>query len=164
ELTLPVLVSAAHEAWRYGHRTEPAAALAAAFWPGPLTLILRRTEATKPWQLGEEAGSIGIRVPGHPISQSLLRRTGGLAATSAEGLLRHRLAERGIQDISVESAGVSAWEESTATRDAVQALRELHIDISPHRARRLNRATIGSADLILGLSAEHHDAIVRLSS
>src|SRR2546427_6274631 len=99
------------------------------------------------------------------MSTVLLVCTGNICRSPiAEGLLRHRLAERGIQDISVESAGVSAWEESTASRHAVQALRELRIDISSHRARRLNRATIGTADLILGLSAEHHDAIVRLSS
>jgi tRNA threonylcarbamoyl adenosine modification protein (Sua5/YciO/YrdC/YwlC family) len=82
-LTLPVLVLAPHMAWRYGRRTDTAGALAARFWPGPLTLILRRTKESESWELGEETGSIGIRVPGHPISGSLLQRSGALAATSA---------------------------------------------------------------------------------
>jgi protein-tyrosine phosphatase len=81
----------------------------------------------------------------------------------AEGLLRHLLSERGIEDISVESAGVSGWEESAAMPEAVGAMHELGIDISQHRARRLSRALIEPAGLVLALSAEHHRAIVRLS-
>ena len=82
-LTLPVLVTSSEVAWSFGERTEPAAAAAARFWPGPLTLVLRRTERSRPWDLGDERDTIGIRVPDHPIAQALLQPFGALATTSA---------------------------------------------------------------------------------
>ena len=58
-------------------------ALAAAFWPGPLTLVLPRQESV----LDEVTGglqTVGIRVPSHPTAQALLQAFGGgLAAPSA---------------------------------------------------------------------------------
>jgi protein-tyrosine phosphatase len=80
-----------------------------------------------------------------------------------EGLLRHLLAEHGIEGVDVESAGVSGWDELEPSPDAVEALRELGVDISGHRARRLGAAHIESADLVLALAAEHRDAISRLA-
>ena len=82
-LTLPVLVPAANVAWRYGERTTAASALASRFWPGPITLVLRRTTTSAGWNLGEATGSIGLRVPDHAVCLALLRRTGAMAATSA---------------------------------------------------------------------------------
>jgi glycine hydroxymethyltransferase len=81
----------------------------------------------------------------------------------ALGLLRHVLDERGIGDITVESAGTSAWGDGEATPEAVEALRELGIDISEHQARRLGRSMIESADLVLGLAAEHREAVLRIA-
>ncbi len=59
--------------------------LAAAFWPGPLTLVLKRREDAAVSDL-VSAGldTIAIRVPGHPIAQALLAAAGRpLAAPSA---------------------------------------------------------------------------------
>ena len=57
--------------------------LAAAFWPGPLTLILRRRDQV----LNEVTGgqdTVGLRVPDHPVAATLLRAFGGgIAAPSA---------------------------------------------------------------------------------
>lgn len=57
--------------------------LAERFWPGPLTLILRRG----PRSLDVVTGgldTVGLRVPGHPVALELLRRFGGgIAAPSA---------------------------------------------------------------------------------
>jgi L-threonylcarbamoyladenylate synthase len=62
---------------------ESARKLAAAFWPGPLTLILKRSEKAKDFVTGGQA-SVGIRVPSHPAAQQLLRAFGGaIAAPSA---------------------------------------------------------------------------------
>jgi tRNA threonylcarbamoyl adenosine modification protein (Sua5/YciO/YrdC/YwlC family) len=82
-LSLPVLASSAAQAWRLGARSAAAAALAGRFWPGPLTLVLPRTRRSGGWQLGEQAASIGIRVPRHGVAQALLARSGPLAVTSA---------------------------------------------------------------------------------
>jgi L-threonylcarbamoyladenylate synthase len=46
--------------------------LAEAFWPGPLTLILRRAAAVPTAVTGGQ-DSIGVRVPAHPVALALLR-------------------------------------------------------------------------------------------
>ena len=55
------------------------------------------------------------------------------------------------------------WEEAAAVPEAVEALRELRIDLSQHQARRLNRSQLEEADLVLAMAAEHRDAAIRLS-
>jgi L-threonylcarbamoyladenylate synthase len=57
--------------------------LAERFWPGPLTLILKRSDKAKDFVTGGQP-SVGLRVPSHPVAQELLRAFGGgLAAPSA---------------------------------------------------------------------------------
>lgn len=63
-----------------------AGALIDAFWPGPLTLILKRASAI-PSAVSGGQDTIGLRCPSHPVAQSLLRAfkagKGGIAAPSA---------------------------------------------------------------------------------
>ena len=64
-----------------------ARALAAAFWPGPLTLILPRAAHVDDAVTGGQ-DSVGLRVPSHPVAQALLaafaaRGGAGIAAPSA---------------------------------------------------------------------------------
>jgi len=62
---------------------EAARKLAARFWPGPLTLILKRALHARDFVTGGQ-DSIGLRVPSHPVAQALLREFGGaIAAPSA---------------------------------------------------------------------------------
>jgi L-threonylcarbamoyladenylate synthase len=67
---------------------EAAQRLAAAFWPGPLTLILKRQPSVPDAVTGGQ-DTVGLRVPNHPVTLALLRRfaeaggSGGLAAPSA---------------------------------------------------------------------------------
>lgn len=62
---------------------DAARALAHAFWPGPLTLILRKRATVDATVTGGQ-DSIGLRCPAHPLALELLRRFGGgLAAPSA---------------------------------------------------------------------------------
>ncbi|HEY3723346.1 MAG TPA: L-threonylcarbamoyladenylate synthase [Acidimicrobiia bacterium] len=57
--------------------------LAAAFWPGPLTLVLRRA-AIVPDEVTGGLDTVGLRVPAHPVARALLAELGGgLAAPSA---------------------------------------------------------------------------------
>jgi len=61
----------------------PARALAARFWPGPLTLVLRRRSRV-PDEVTGGQDTVALRVPAHPVAQALLRRFGGgVAAPSA---------------------------------------------------------------------------------
>lgn len=62
---------------------EAARRLAAKFWPGPLTLVLKRSPKAKDFVTGGQ-DSVGLRVPSHPVAQALLREFGGaVAAPSA---------------------------------------------------------------------------------
>jgi L-threonylcarbamoyladenylate synthase len=62
---------------------EVARLLARRFWPGPLTLVLRKTEAV-PDLATSGLPNVALRVPAHPVAQTLLRAFGGpLAAPSA---------------------------------------------------------------------------------
>jgi L-threonylcarbamoyladenylate synthase len=62
---------------------DEARMLAKTFWPGPLTLILKRSDQAKDFVTGGQP-SVGIRVPSHPIAQELLKAFGGgVAAPSA---------------------------------------------------------------------------------
>ena len=60
-----------------------AIALARAFWPGPLTLILPRDPMVPDAVTGGQ-DTVGLRVPGHPVALALLRAfDSGIAAPSA---------------------------------------------------------------------------------
>jgi L-threonylcarbamoyladenylate synthase len=66
-------------------REVPAAAraLAERFWPGPLTLVLKRSERAKDFITGGQ-DTVGLRVPSHPVARALLKAfKGGIAAPSA---------------------------------------------------------------------------------
>ena len=63
--------------------TALAERLAAEFWPGPLTLVLPAARDLPPW-IGDQArGTVGVRVPQHPVALDLLDKAGTLAVTSA---------------------------------------------------------------------------------
>jgi L-threonylcarbamoyladenylate synthase len=70
---------------RYAVVPDAAARLAAAFWPGPLTLVLPlRPDAGLSPLVTAGLDSVAVRVPGHPVAQALLRAFGGpVAAPSA---------------------------------------------------------------------------------
>ena len=55
---------------------ESARKLAAAFWPGPLTLILKRHPSVSDAITGGQ-DTVGLRVPNHPLALQLLRQFGG---------------------------------------------------------------------------------------
>lgn len=60
-----------------------AEALAAKFWPGPLTLVLKKADIV-PDIVTAGLDSVGIRVPSHPVALDLIRRAGvPIAAPSA---------------------------------------------------------------------------------
>ncbi|MEM6452649.1 MAG: L-threonylcarbamoyladenylate synthase [Cyanobacteria bacterium P01_D01_bin.105] len=52
-------------------------------WPGQLTLVLPSSELAPPLLNPQGTGTLGIRVPNHPIALELLAQTGPLATTSA---------------------------------------------------------------------------------
>jgi L-threonylcarbamoyladenylate synthase len=53
-----------------------------AFWPGGLTLIVEHAPSLA-WDLGDARGTVGIRMPLHPVALELLAATGPMAVSSA---------------------------------------------------------------------------------
>jgi L-threonylcarbamoyladenylate synthase len=82
----PVIVhfSTAEGAFEFAREVPDAARkLAGRFWPGPLTMVLKRSKRAKDFVTGGQ-DSVGLRVPSHPVAQALLREfDGGIAAPSA---------------------------------------------------------------------------------
>src|SRR2546423_9367697 len=78
----------------------------------------------------------------------------------AEGILRHALQGRG--DYRVMSAGLGAMEGQPPSPYAVQAVRELGIDISGQRSRVLTPDFIQQADYIFGMTHSHIDTVMLL--
>ena len=82
-MTLPVLVPSVEDASRLAKLGEVGSRLAERFWPGPLTIVCRRGEASLGWDLGGDPATIGVRMPGLPDALDVLGRAGPLAVTSA---------------------------------------------------------------------------------
>ena len=78
--------------------------LAARFWPGPLTLVLKRALGVGDYLTGGE-DTIGLRMPNHPVALELLRQFGGgIAAPSANkfGRISPTTAEHVSDDLGDE--------------------------------------------------------------
>ncbi len=109
------------------HVPESARALIAAFFPGPLTLVLER-HPTLPAAVSAGLDTVGVRVPSMPIAQTFLRACGvPVAAPSAnrsgrpspttweavaldldgriDGILRGPQATRGLESTVVDCTG-----------------------------------------------------------
>ncbi|HEX2026203.1 MAG TPA: L-threonylcarbamoyladenylate synthase [Actinomycetota bacterium] len=82
-LTLAILARDASQAESVAVFDDRARVLADRFWPGPVTMVLPRTELSAAWDLGEETATVGVRVPDHAVASALLAVTGPLAVTSA---------------------------------------------------------------------------------
>ncbi len=62
---------------------ERAALLAEAFWPGPMTLIVKKSSDI-PYETTGGLDTVAVRLPSHPIARELIRRSGKyIAAPSA---------------------------------------------------------------------------------
>jgi L-threonylcarbamoyladenylate synthase len=104
------------EAGEYGLVNEAARKLAAAFWPGPLTLVMKRRSTCGIADL-VSAGldTIALRAPAHPVAQALLakaalplagpsaNRSGRISPTAAA----HVEAELGARPAMILDAGPS---------------------------------------------------------
>lgn len=67
-----------------------------------------------------------------------------------------------IDDIEVESAGLSAFFPQKASKNAVLVMNELGIDISSHVSRLINEDMIKESNLILTMEKYHKEAIINM--
>jgi protein-tyrosine-phosphatase len=80
----------------------------------------------------------------------------------AEGIARHLIAERQLTDISVGSAGTSAWPDAPASDGSLLVAMEHGIDLGEHRARPLAPDIVAASDLILVMGPHHLDRVEAL--
>jgi L-threonylcarbamoyladenylate synthase len=83
-LELPVLVASLEAADELadGGMRGPARRVAHRFWPGAVTIVVRRRRDLD-WDLGGDSSTIGLRCPAHPVPSWLCDKVGPLATTSA---------------------------------------------------------------------------------
>lgn len=99
----------------YVREVPPAARrLADLLWPGPLTLVLKRSERV-PLEVTGGLDTVALRVPAHPLALALIRGLGGpVAAPSANRFGRvspttaeHVRADLGDADVALLDGGAS---------------------------------------------------------
>lgn len=79
----PVLIATLDSFEALAEQIPPEArALAEAFWPGGLTIILP-ARSSLDWDLGDTGGTVALRMPANLVTRELLRETGPLAVSSA---------------------------------------------------------------------------------
>ena len=114
-----------------GRFDDAARALAEAFWPGPLTLVVPAGPGCTICDLARAGlDTVGLRVPAHPLAQDLLgrvgrpvaapsaNRSGRVSPTTAEHVLADldgridAVVEGGVADVGVESTIVACLDGS----------------------------------------------------
>lgn len=156
----PLIVHIASRDWlhRLVSRVPPAAEkLAAAFWPGPLTMVLPKTDLV-PDLVTSGLPSVAIRMPAHPQARELLRLVDlPLAAPSANpfGQLSPTCAQHVAEtlgdkiDLILDGGPSQVGVESTVVfvmDDAVQILR--HGGVTREALERIVRVEDGSVDVV----------------
>ena len=103
----PVIIhfASAQDAFSWASQVPDAAKkLAGRFWPGPLTLILKKSEKARDFVTGGQ-DTVGLRVPSHPVARQLLKEfAGGIAAPSANrfGLVSPTTAAHVREDLGTD--------------------------------------------------------------
>jgi L-threonylcarbamoyladenylate synthase len=110
------------------YQPEYLAKLASAFWPGPMTLILKRSKLAGDFVTGSQ-DTVGVRIPNHPIALELLaafeamggkgvaapsaNRFGKVSPTTAEAVERELGAYLGDGDLILSGGQCEVGIEST---------------------------------------------------
>lgn len=151
-----------------------AEALAQAFWPGPMTLVLTRSDLAGDFITGGQ-DTVGVRVPGHPVALELLaayeelggrgvaapsaNRFGRVSPTSAQAVREELSQHLEPQDIILEGGSSEVGIESTiidCTGAAPSILRPGAI--TPEMITRVTglELGVGSSDIRVSGSLESH--------
>jgi protein-tyrosine-phosphatase len=75
----------------------------------------------------------------------------------AEVIARRMIADRAITDLTVGSAGTSAWDDAPASDGALLVALEHGIDLGDHRSRPLAQELVSHAQVILTMGPHHLD-------
>ena len=79
----------------------------------------------------------------------------------AEGLLKKYIKEEGKEHIKVSSAGVYAMNDMIPTPETIKVMKEAGVDVSTFRSKFLTDELIKGSDLILVMTSDHIDDIIK---
>jgi L-threonylcarbamoyladenylate synthase len=167
----PVIVHIAPEAdvkYWVDDVSPQAQALIDAFWPGPLTLILKRATHI-PDAVSGGQDSIGIRCPSHPVAQALLRAfkqgRGGIAAPSANkfGHVSPTTATHVLEEFQVETQANGLLSAVLDGGQSEVGIESTIVDLSRLKTHgpvllRPGHITIDQLSLVLGVDVAAPDA------
>lgn len=77
----------------------------------------------------------------------------------AEGIFKKLLSDKNITDIECSSAGIFAMTGDEATPNSVKACERFGVDISAHRARRINEYILDETDKFVCMTAQHASSL-----
>lgn len=141
---LQVLLPKDERLSRWSGPNRSASVLAERFWPGPLTLVVRAWMGVPKFLTRE--GTVGLRVPRHPVVLDLLEHTGPLAATSA-----NKSGEQPLPDVSRIQ---EAFGEAVAVYldgGHIVGLASTVVDVTGSQARVLREGAIPSDEITTAL-------------
>lgn len=81
--------------------------------------------------------------------------TGNTCRSPMAAAIMDKIANEEALDVSIESAGVLATENSPATPEAVEALKKYNIDLSEHKSKPISQELIDKSDLIITMTEAH---------
>jgi protein-tyrosine-phosphatase len=73
----------------------------------------------------------------------------------AAAYCQHKVVEMDLRGVFVESAGTLGIDDAPASREAVEAMREIGVDLTGHRSRGLRRSHVEGADLVIAMTRGH---------
>lgn len=79
----------------------------------------------------------------------------------AAAYLRHRVASAGLSHVIVDSAGLLGIEGAPAAPFSIAVAKDAGLDLTRHRSRGVTREDAHTADLVLGMTRAHLDALAR---
>lgn len=137
---------------RYGCEVPDLARRAArAFWPGPLTLIVKASERA-PRAFCSKEGTVGLRMPASPVALDLIRAVGApLATTSAN--LSGRPAPRSLEEVDAGLAAragavAGGFDGGAALPNALSGQASTVVDCTGARPVVLREGAVSLADIL----------------
>jgi L-threonylcarbamoyladenylate synthase len=155
---------------------ETALRLAEAFWPGPLTLVLPKTDQCLVAELATAGlDTVAIRVPAHPVARDILRAFGGAVVAPSANISGHvsptsaahvasdlsgrvdLILDGGPVAVGVESTIVACFDEAMLLRPGGLPREEIE-RVLGHSLQRLPEDTVNedAQPLAPGMLASHY--------
>lgn len=78
----------------------------------------------------------------------------------AEGICKSMLGDRNIKNITCRSCGLAAFTGDSASPNAVEAVKEMGVDISAHRSTAINQYIIDETDVAVCMTQRHKAALM----